>query len=74
MMKALHMFLTVRAKSKLILQNNTRFSWKSSYYSPPRNMEIKVRKTVTSRKSDTYAKNLYKFPMLISILTIPKFF
>ena len=74
MLKASHMFLTVRTKSKLILQNNTWFSWKSSYYNSSRNLEMKVHKTVTSWKSGTYAKIPYKFPMLISRLTIPKFF
>ena len=74
MLKASHMSANDRTKSKLILQNNTWFSWKSYYYSQLRNMEMKVRKTVTSRKSDTYAKILYKFPMLISRLAIPKFF
>lgn len=74
MLKASHLSAKDRTKSKLNLQNNTWFSWKSYYYSPLRKMEIKVRKTVTSRKSSGYAKNLYKFPMLISRLAIPKIF
>ena len=74
MLKASRMSAKDRAKSKIILQNNTQFSWKSSYYSPHRNLEIKVRKTATFRKSSGCAKILYKFPMLISRLAIPKFF
>lgn len=74
MLKASHMSAKDRIKSKLILQNNTWFSWKSSYYSLPGNTEIKIRKTVTSRKSNICTKILYKFPMLISRLAIPKNF
>lgn len=73
MLKASHLSAKDRTKSKLILQNNTWFSWKSYYYSPLRNMEMKVRKTVTSRKSSGCAKIPYKFSNMTSRLTFKNF-